>query len=66
MADTSCRIKDVTFIRETHAAIQICVGSKQPVWIPFSQVIKLERSPVPHQSSITMESWIAKKKGLTQ
>jgi hypothetical protein len=64
MADTSCEIKNIDILRETNAAVLIRTKDKNEMWIPFSQVYKLTHSPKQGESSITMECWIAKKKGL--
>jgi hypothetical protein len=64
MADTSCEVKNIDIVRETNAAVQIRTKTGYELWIPFSQVHKLTRSPTAGMSSVCMETWIAKKKGL--
>ncbi len=64
MSDTTVTIKNIDIKHETNAAVQICTEEGELIWIPFSQVEKLVRSPHAGQSQIVLESWIAKKKGL--
>lgn len=60
-------IVGVTFIRETDAAVLIDTEDLvEPVWIPLSQVEKMVKSPNPRGSSITLATWIARKKGLVE
>lgn len=64
MAITEVCIKNIDVLRETHAAVQIKTKNGDEHWIPFSQVEKIIRKPTAGDSSIYIESWIAKKKGL--
>ena len=57
----------ITFVRETDAAVLIeTEDTVEPVWIPLSQVEKMVKSKNPQGSSITLSTWIARKKGLIE
>lgn len=57
-------LKDVPIERETDKAILIRVKDQpEPIWIPLSQVRKIDR-PETGPATITVSAWIAEKKGL--
>lgn len=58
-------LEDVTFIRETDAAILINYDDVE-YWLPFSQVKKITRNAEPNEDTgvILISDWIAEKKGI--
>ena len=65
MRSSEAHVQPVSqFIRETDSAILIETPSGEEIWLPFSQVEKIERDAQGGGGTITMTRWIAEKKGL--
>lgn len=60
----SVTFEGVTLVRETEKAILVTFPEEGELWIPLSQVHKLERSKVKGGDKITVSQWIAEQKGL--